>query len=411
MPLVESCHHWRRRDHFGFWQLNRPVLPAVDCVRNVSRSKQHFFLIGQSINSDGYQVVLSLSADEILRRFFNTHSLRVEAAIMIRSRMLRSRGFTLIELLVVIAIIAVLVALLLPAVQQAREAARRSQCRNNLKQLGLAVSNYEANYRVYPPAGIGYGWCNASATYVATPRIHNLNGWTLLLPDLDQQGLFDKFDFSQGVQGLNTGCCCSLVGAVGSTVAGNPAVHSDLLNQQIPAFTCPSDPGSPFQGVGTCYGTTTGTGGAKTNYDFITSRSDFSCNWWSVNNNTNRRMFGENSSCRPSHVTDGLSNSLMIGETTLNVYNGRTSSWGYRGWVMTGVDPETDGINNWFFSSAPSTIPGRLGSWGRAGSTHTGGAHFTMGDGTVRFVSENINLALLTGLAKIADNSTETLND
>lgn len=330
---------------------------------------------------------------------------------MLRSPSHFRRGFTLIELLVVIAIIAVLVALLLPAVQQAREAARRSQCRGNLKQLGLAISNYESTYRVYPPAGIGYGWCNASATYVATPRIHNLNGWTLLLPALDQQGLYDQFDLDQAVQGLNTGCCCGLLGAVGSTLAGNPAIHSNIQNQQLSVFTCPSDSGNPYQGVGTCYGTTTGTGGAKTNYDFITSRSDFSCNWWTVNNNTNRRMFGENSSCRASGVTDGLSNTLMVGETTLNVYNGRTASWGYRGWVMTGVDVETEGINNWYFSSAPSTVPGRLGSWGRAGSTHTGGCHFAMGDGTVKFVSENINLTMLTGLAKIADNSTETLED
>ncbi len=259
----------------------------------------------------------------------------------------RQAGFTLIELLVVIAIIAVLVALLLPAVQQARESARRSQCRNNLKQLGLAISNYEASFRVYPPAGLGYGWCNASASNPATPRIQNLNGWTLLLADFDQQAIYDQFDFNQAAQGLNTGCCCSLVGAVGSTVAGNPAVHSAILNQQLPAFTCPSDPGNPFQGVGTCYGTTSGTGGAKTNYDFITSRSDFSCNNWSVNTGTSRRMFGENSSCRSSHVTDVLSNTLMVGETTFNVYNGRTASWGYRGWVMTGVDVETSGINNW----------------------------------------------------------------
>jgi len=92
----------------------------------------------------------------------------------------------------------------------------------------------------------------------------------------------------------------------------------------------------------------------------------------------------------------------MIGETTLNVYNGRTASWGYRGWVMTGVDVETNGINDWSYPGQPS-IPTRLGSWGRAGSTHVSGAHFTMGDGSVKFINENTNLTLLTGLAKIAD--------
>lgn len=321
------------------------------------------------------------------------------------------RGFTLIELLVVIAIIAVLVALLLPAVQQARESARRTQCRNNLKQLGLAVHNYESTNGRFPPAGIGYGWCNVSASYPGTPRIHNLNGLTLLLSFLDKEPLANQFNYNIAVQGLNTGCCCSLVGNTAGTLAGNPAVHSTILNQPQSAFLCPSDAGVVDQGVGTCYGTTTGSGGAKTNYDFITARADFSCNNWSVSAANVRRMFGENSSTKASAVTDGLSNTLMIGETTLNVYNGRTASWGYRGWVMTGVDVETTGINRWYYAVGVPVIPERLGSWGQAGSSHVGGAHFTMGDGTVRFLSENMNLTLLTNLAKMADNSVVSLGD
>ncbi len=93
------------------------------------------------------------------------------------------RAFTLIELLVVIAIIAVLIALLLPAVQAAREAARRAQCVNNLKQLGLALHNYESSNSVFPFAGANYGWCTGG-----TPANHkgqtimNLNGLGTLLP-------------------------------------------------------------------------------------------------------------------------------------------------------------------------------------------------------------------------------------
>lgn len=321
------------------------------------------------------------------------------------------RGFTLIELLVVIAIIAVLVALLLPAVQQARESARRAQCRNNLKQLGLAVANYESANGRYPPAGIGYGWCNITASNPGTPRIHNLNGLTLLLSFMDKDPLATQFDYSVAVQGLTTGCCCSLTGNTSGTLAGNPAVHSTILNQQQSAFLCPSDAGNPDQGAGTCYGTTSGTGGAKTNYDFITSRSDFNCNNWSVTSQSVRRMFGENSSTKAASVTDGLSNTLMLGETTLNVYNGRTASWGYRGWVMTGVDVESTGINKWFFSASVPVIPERLGSWGQAGSAHVGGAHFTLGDGSVRFISENVNLTLLTNLAKMADGNADSLED
>src|ERR1700752_790548 len=100
------------------------------------------------------------------------------------------RGFTLIELLVVIAIIAILIALLLPAVQQAREAARRSQCKNNLKQLGLAIANYESTNKLYPAAMLGSGRYNNPA-YFAAPsahRIKNTTGWALLLPYMDQVG-------------------------------------------------------------------------------------------------------------------------------------------------------------------------------------------------------------------------------
>lgn len=299
------------------------------------------------------------------------------------------QGFTLIELLVVIAIIAILIALLLPAVQQAREAARRSQCRNQLKQIGLALHNYESSTRVLPPGGIGYGWCNASTTYPGSPRILNLNGLSLLLPYLEQK---KKLDYNVAMQGLNTGCCCGLTGNTSGVLAGMAAVNAGILNDSVSVFRCPSDSGNPFQGVGGCYGTVSGTGGAKTNYDFITSRNDFSCNYWSVASNNVRRMFGENSSTRLSYVKDGTANTVMVGETTLDVYNGRTASWGYRGWVMTGVDLEGSGINLWYVSPTIPAIPGRLASWGYAGSTHVGGAHFTMADGSVRFLSQNTNL-------------------
>lgn len=312
-------------------------------------------------------------------------------------------GFTLIELLVVIAVIAVLIALLLPAVQQAREAARRSTCRNTLKQLALAIHNYESQFKVFPPAGIGYGWCNRSTSNPGTPNILNRNGWALLLPNLDQAPMFNQIDQNTAMQGLNTGCCCSLLGNTDGALAGNPDVHRNFMNLSLPVFRCPTDTGNRFQGVGACYGTTSGTGGAKTNYDFITSRGDFTCNSWRTTNYLNRRIFGENSSSTVANVRDGMSNTLLVGETTLEVSNGRTASWGYRGWVMTGVDLESTGINRWFTPAGGTPEFGRLNSWGQAGSMHMGGAQFAMADGSVRFLSENMNLTLLTNLAKMSD--------
>jgi prepilin-type N-terminal cleavage/methylation domain-containing protein len=318
--------------------------------------------------------------------------------------MRRVRGFTLIELLVVIAIVAVLIALLLPAVQQAREAARRSQCKCQLRQIGLALHNYESAHMVFPPGGIGYGWCAEDAVHTGTPIILNTNGLSLLLPFIDQAPLHARIDRTEALQGLNTGCCCSIAGNQSGTLAGNPVNNSPFVAMPLPILLCPSDGGYVYLDTNNCYGVATAPGGAKTSYDFIASRNDFYCNNWSVQNPRTRYMFGENSSTRARDVTDGLTNTIMVGETTLSVYNGRTPAWGYRGWVMTGVDPQTFGINTWNMNGSQPQI-GTLASWGFAGSLHTGGAHFVMGDGAVRFLSQNTNLNTLYQMSMMGDGS------
>ena len=327
-----------------------------------------------------------------------------------RSNSRQRFAFTLIELLVVIAIIAILIALLVPAVQKVREAAARAQCQNNLKQLGIALHSYHDARKVFPPAGKGYGWCIVSApTYVGDSQIYNLNGLVLLLPYLDQGPLAGQFNMNAAMSAQNTGYCCSYVGNTSGTVTGNPATtNAPLMAMQLAVLRCPSDPGAKTQGASTAYGPAGSFDGAKTNYDFISSTNDFNCNYWKVAPAASRNMFGENSDTRIARVTDGTSNTIAMGETTLDVYNGRCASWGYRGWVMTGIDLRA-GINDWSFSAAPSTVVGRLGSWGRAGSLHTGGANFLFADSTVRFIDQNTNLTTLAQLGYMADGNSVNL--
>jgi prepilin-type N-terminal cleavage/methylation domain-containing protein/prepilin-type processing-associated H-X9-DG protein len=315
------------------------------------------------------------------------------------------RGFTLIELLVVLAILAVLVGLLLPAVQKVRHAAARLKCQSNLRQAGLALHSYENTHQVFPPAGKGYGWCIVTDTYRGDAQIYNLNGLSLLLPFLEQGALDALLNRAEAMSPQNTGYCCDYQGNTMGTVAGNPVTDGNaaLMGTPLAVLRCPSDTGNPLQGTSGAYGPGGTYDGAKTNYDFITTTNDFYCNCWKVTAATSRTMFGENSTTRVADVLDGTSNTIALGETTLDVHNGRTASWGYRGWVMTGIDLRY-GINDWSYS-VPDYVPqvGRLGSWGRAGSLHADGANFCFADGSVRFLHQDTNLTTLTRLGYMAD--------
>jgi prepilin-type N-terminal cleavage/methylation domain-containing protein/prepilin-type processing-associated H-X9-DG protein len=321
---------------------------------------------------------------------------------------LNRTGFTLVELLVVIAIIGILVALLLPAVQSVRGSARRTECLNNLKQLGVALHHYEDAHKQFPPAGVSYGWCIVRGEYQGDERILNLNGLVMMLPFIEQTDLHREINLDEAVSSQNRGYCCSYEGNTVGSLAGDPAQNgnAELMSLELKSLACPSDPGNRLLPTHGAYGPGGGHKGAKTNYDFITSTNDFYCNYWSHADATQRTMFGENSNTHVNDVLDGLSNTVAIGETTLNVYNGRTAAWGYRGWVMTGIDLRHS-INDWSFHTYTEPRPGRLGSWGRAGSLHPGGAQFCMADGSSRFIAEEVNTATLVRLAYMADGETD----
>lgn len=324
------------------------------------------------------------------------------------------RGFTLVELLVVIAIIGVLVALLLPAVQAAREASRRASCMNHVKQIVLALHNYHDTHQRFPPGGIGYGWCRHPSDYGAS-KVLNVNGLLFLLPYLEQRPLYEKYNHNASAADItfgNDGCCgpTAMKGSLAGSVVSSG--NAEIVSQQLKLFRCPSDNGDPWLAPGNYYGISTNPNyrGAKTNYDFCAYKN-YDCNFWSRQNPNQRRMFGENSTTRMADITDGTNSTVAIVESTFDVYNGRCSAWGYRGWVMTGNDiGSTRGINNWTYTPGTGTpiTPkvGRLGSWGDPGSLHPGGCLIGMADGGTHFIRQEADLVVRDRLAAMGDGNT-----
>ncbi len=318
------------------------------------------------------------------------------------------RAFTLVELLVVIAMIGILVGLLLPAVQSAREAARRMQCSNNLRQLGLATLNYESTFKRLP--GL-----TGSSSFSPQARI---------LPYIEQGNLSNLIDYSIPLY-------------VGPAFAArlNP-LHRVAAGTVLPVFQCPSDPADPFfdsllpdgtvakvAGLNYMYSYGSGTG---TNYDDRYQTDGFV---W------------ENSFARLAAITDGLSNTVMLSETLkgdkivstgampkaphrrIGSWNGSSSNPpGVPGFVLGGTirDPDLAAISatitswrglrgeNWIrgvpysvvangYLTPNSRIPdvnvhGR--GWFAPRSMHTGGAQVTLGDGSTHLLSDSIDRAI-----------------
>jgi prepilin-type N-terminal cleavage/methylation domain-containing protein len=306
------------------------------------------------------------------------------------------RGFTLIELLVVIAIIAILIALLLPAVQQAREAARRTECRNKLKQIGLALHNYHDSMNCFPPGGFSNG--RRFGYHVA------------ILPYIDQAPLYNKVDF-----GLNANY--------------NNAAYLTLFTPVfIPLWTCPSSPTKYQYAVNSgdtdkqtahyygILGPKTAAGGPVA-YDCspTDSTQPTQCDVPAAiahGGFARNGILGRTTRTRFADVTDGASNTFLVGEISNSHTKAGAEMTGYRMW-WRGFDGSASGsAKNIVFAINSKGYNGSNDFNDIAmGSNHVGGCHFLMGDGTVRFVSENVDLNLYFATASMNKAEAQVINE
>ncbi|MBI1344934.1 DUF1559 domain-containing protein [bacterium] len=322
----------------------------------------------------------------------------------------RLRGFTLIELLVVIAIIAILIALLLPAVQQAREAARRTQCRNNLKQLGIALHNYHDNFLVFP---------QAHGSIVGANSWEGRGIWVAILPYIDQAPMFNQYNFDVTYR----------------------SQAATIVNSKLAAYVCPSDVAWNGNEGGCNYA---GSGGSTVNI-------------WS---NSSNGIFQRFSKTGIRDVLDGTSQVIMVGEqlhgdnvqgtagdadhtraptaptfanadfpTQAELLNAATGSCTI---TPTAEASLSQCGRDWsapyygqslFNTAAPPNWKQRSCAFGggfglcadRSGiavsrSRHTGGVHVTMADGAVKFISENVDLLVWQRAGARNDNNPISLD-
>lgn len=304
----------------------------------------------------------------------------------------RKNAFTLVELLVVIAIIGVLVALLLPAVQAAREAARRMQCTNNLKQLALAIINYEQALGNYPPGRMGCDCWDADVCKNNTDAQRpGTSGFAMILPQLEQQSLYDQFGWQKGA--LYPADC------VDSTENGWNTGLADLLKMRPKVFVCPSDNAKPLHDSSAAatgsYALCQGSQGPSFGIDQVKVK------------HYNNGLFMYRTPLNNSHVRDGTSNTFFMGEVIEAHTENSSNRW------MVG-SRHTDSLRT---AENPLNTPPTKGVVvdlynnkvnGAFASRHTGGAYFAFADGHVQFLSENISLPLYKALATREGKETAT---
>jgi prepilin-type N-terminal cleavage/methylation domain-containing protein/prepilin-type processing-associated H-X9-DG protein len=327
----------------------------------------------------------------------------------------RPRGFTLIELLVVIAIIGILIALLLPAVQAAREAARRTQCSNNLKQIGLALHNYIDSHGVFPP-----GYVSAIDRTVVDPcdqDAENSNsidlgaGWawgSMILPQMEQGNLYNSINFSLSVAYPANNTCS--IATVNSYLC-----PSDPGPNTIPVFADPPDPANP----GTYSGTNILDTVARGNYVGMWGLGEVCAgsgqpgtyNVGSIG--APLGIFQRNSNTRIADILDGTSQTIAVGERSHNLSYVTWTARTPNGWLGTTspIEGGTDRFNpspeeTWTqvmgpagLEDGPRTINNPEAHVEDYWSRHPGGANFLFGDGSVHFLKSSIGTAPWRALA------------
>jgi prepilin-type N-terminal cleavage/methylation domain-containing protein/prepilin-type processing-associated H-X9-DG protein len=338
---------------------------------------------------------------------------------------MKRRGFTLIELLVVIAIIAVLIALLLPAVQAAREAARRSQCVNNMKQIGLALHNYNGINNTLP---MGSGNCG-----LPFPTLTSKNGLSAhlsLLPQLELTSLYNAFNFTQGIDETNTSWWT--------------AINTTVSLSQVSAFVCPSD---PYAGEQETNAYSTATNSYFCSVGTTTNLTNGGTTTWPapapMQNLPTTGMFAFQQSYAFPQVIDGLSNTIMFAESTVGNPNSvqgkpniglvsvaaagaaaqfadasglnlaatnagiagcnaawaaqtatiddqRGKTWAHGAMAFTMIQTvTTPNSTQWTYCSG--TTSGSAATFSESDSFHPGGVNVLMGDGSVKFMKSTIN--------------------
>jgi prepilin-type N-terminal cleavage/methylation domain-containing protein len=314
-----------------------------------------------------------------------------------------NRGFTLVELLVVIAIIGILVGLLLPAVQAAREAARRMQCSNNLKQMGLALHNYESSYKIFPAGAVMPGGC------CGTPSAGN---WALsILPFIEQTNLYNQYNFAL----FND----SLPGrAPAATPRPATDVNGPVVETLIPSYNCPSDPGAglierPATGPGSDknYRTSSYRAVSGAGYRGIAYMDSNGPHAWHTANRgvlftvggshrgftaTGGAVHGATQT-KIGGITDGTSNTMVIGEYASITVPRRRTFWGYsytsyvQSTVTVGQPRHLIADYNRCGTNGPGGDNPCKRGWG---SMHTGVLQWAFADGSVRAISSNVDLGV-----------------